>query len=103
MSGPYRPEDQDRHQGCPFRELYPAVLVVQAAKDIACGDGSAVLDGPVVRGIFPQTKMGPRSIIIMHVPIQDVPKMRGIPDDGVVETFTSDRTDNPLDITILPW
>jgi len=39
----------------------------------------------------------------MCVSIQDVPKMRGIPDDGVVETLTLDRTDNPLDITVLPW
>jgi hypothetical protein len=47
--------------------------------------------------------MDPHFVIIMCVLIQDVPKMRGIPDEGVVETFTPDRTDNPLDISVLPW
>ena len=39
-------------QRCPFRKLYPTILVVQAAEDIACGDGSAALDGPMVRGVL---------------------------------------------------
>ena len=37
---------------CPFRKLYPAILMVQVAEDIACSDGSAALDGPVTGGIF---------------------------------------------------
>lgn len=40
-----------RIQTCPFRNLCPAILMMQAAEDIACGDGSATLDWPVPRGV----------------------------------------------------
>ena len=44
---------QSEMSSCPFRKLYPTILVVQAAKEIACDYASAALHGPVVRGIFP--------------------------------------------------
>lgn len=87
---------------CPFRKLNPTILMTQTAENTAPSDGSALLEGPVGRGVFAKPKMGARFVIIMCVFIQDVSRMGGIPDEGVIKTFTPDQTDNPLDISVLP-
>src|SRR6266576_1260501 len=46
--------------------------------------------------------MNPRFIIIRGIPTQDPAQMRLPEYDHVVETFPSDRADQPLDVRVLP-
>src|SRR5262249_22992855 len=53
-------------------------------------------------GILVQRAMNPRFIIIRGIPTQDPAQVRLPKYDHVVETFPSDRTDQSLDIRVLP-
>src|SRR5262245_11248567 len=53
-------------------------------------------------GILVQRPMNPRFIIIRGIPTQDPAQVRLPKYDHVVETFPSDRTDQSLDIRVLP-
>src|SRR5207249_2642719 len=46
--------------------------------------------------------VGPRFIIIRGIPTQDPAQVRLPKYDNVVETFPSDRADQPLDVRVLP-
>src|SRR5262249_9172767 len=52
--------------------------------------------------ILVQRPMNPRFIIIRGIPPQDPAQVRLPKYDHVVETFPSDRTDQSLDIRVLP-
>jgi hypothetical protein len=43
-----------------------------------------------------------RRVIVRSIILQDAPKMGFVPDDHVVEALAPDRTDDALDITVLP-
>src|ERR1019366_6852954 len=75
---------------CPFRKLYPSILMVKATEEVASDYASTALNRPVVGGIFLQAKMGPGRVIIGGISSSDAPKMRRAPNDHVVETFSSD-------------
>src|SRR4029077_9356238 len=53
-------------------------------------------------GILVQRAMNPRFIIIRGIPTQDPSQVRLPEYDHVVETFPSDRADQPLDVRVLP-
>jgi hypothetical protein len=46
--------------------------------------------------------MGPRLIIVANIRAYDSAQVRFAKHDHVVETFPADRTDEPLNIGILP-
>src|SRR5258708_12535107 len=77
-------------------------MVRKGGEDRAgCDDGEA-LNRPVEWGILVQRAMNPRFIIIRGIPTQDPAQVRLPKYDHVVETFPSDRADQPLDVRILP-
>jgi len=85
-----------------YRKLDPAILVMKAAKDrLACDDAEA-LNRPVEWGILVQRAMNARFIIICGIPAEDPAQVRLHENDHVVETFPSDRADQPLDVRVLP-
>src|SRR5438067_11779759 len=53
-------------------------------------------------GILVQRAVNARFIIIRGIPTQDPAQMRLPEYDHVVETFPSDRADQPLDVRVLP-
>src|SRR5215475_2061681 len=53
-------------------------------------------------GILVQRAMNARFIIIRSIPTQDPAQVRLPEYDHVVETFSSDRADQPLDVRVLP-
>src|SRR5215469_9905875 len=75
---------------------------MKAAEDrLGCDDAEA-LNRPVEWGILVQRAMNARFIIIRGIPTQDPAQVRFPKYDHVVETFPSDRADQPLDIRVLP-
>ena len=75
---------------------------MQAAQDRDRGDATDGLNRAADRCVFAQREMRANSIIIGGVSGQDSAQMCLAEYDDVVEAFTSDRTDHPLDIAILP-
>lgn len=78
-------------------------MVVKSARDSAADNATTDLDWPVIRGILAQTEMRTRKVIVGNVLGQDALKMRGAPNDNVVEALATDRANNPLNVSILPW
>src|SRR5262245_54352479 len=75
---------------------------MKAAEDrLGCDDAKA-LNRPVEWGILVQRAMNARFIIIRGIPTQDPAQVRLPEYDQVVETFPSDRADQPLDVRVLP-
>src|SRR3982074_2967167 len=54
------------------------------------------------RGVLVQRSMGPRNIIMGGIPAKDPAQVRFAKHDHVVETFTADRADQSLNVSILP-
>ena len=90
---------------CVYRKSDPAILVMKAAEDrLGCDDAEA-LNRPVEWGILVQRAMNARFIIIRiirGIPTQNPAQVRLPKYDHVVETFPSDRADQPLDVRVLP-
>src|SRR5437660_2139923 len=73
---------------------------MKAAEDKLWCDDAEALNRPVEWGILVQRAVNPRFIIIRGIPTQDPAQVR-LP-EHVVETFPSDRADQPLDVRVLP-
>src|SRR5262249_25018460 len=87
---------------CVYRKSDSAVLVMKAAKErLGCDDAEA-LDRPMEWGILVQRAMNARFVIIRGILAQDPAQVRLPKHDQVVETFPADRTDQPLDVRVLP-
>jgi hypothetical protein len=54
----------ENFRGCPFRKLYPTILMVKSAQDGAGDNGTAALDWPMIRGILAQSEMSSCRIVI---------------------------------------
>src|SRR5205807_10481577 len=87
---------------CVCRKSDSAILVMKASKDrLGCDDAEA-LNRPMEGGILVERAMNARFIIISGILAQD-PAQVCLPEHGqVVETFPSDRADQPLDVRVLP-
>src|SRR5262249_47245550 len=94
--------EHDHVVRCACRKSDSAILVMKAAEDrLRCDDAEA-LNRPVEWGILVQRAMNARFIIIPSIPTQNPAQVRLPKYDHVVETFPSDRTDQSLDVWILP-
>ena len=62
-----------------------------------------MLNRPMEWGILIQRAMNARFVIIRGILAQDPAQVRLPEHDQVVETFPADRTDQSLDVSILPW
>src|SRR5262249_10002660 len=87
---------------CVYRKSDPAILVMKAAENRPGFDDAEALYRPVEWSILVQRAMNARFIIIRGIPTQDPAQVRLPKYDHVVETFPSDRADQPLDVRILP-
>src|SRR5262245_47377702 len=75
---------------------------MKAAEDrLRCDDAEA-LNRPMEWGILVQRAMNARFIIVRGIPAQDPAQVRLPEYDHVIETFPSDRTDQSLDVRVLP-
>ena len=77
-------------------------MVVKAAEDRLRRDGADVLNRAMKRGVLVQRSMGPRLIIVRSIRAYDSAQVRFTEHDHVVQAFPTDRTDQPLDMCILP-
>jgi hypothetical protein len=57
---------------------------------------------PLLRAILVQGKMRPGAMVIVEVRYEDAAQMALVEDDQVVQTLAAYRTDDPLDVSILP-
>src|SRR5437763_2808898 len=87
---------------CACRKSDSAILVVKAAEDRLRCDDAEVLNRPMKWGILVQQAMNARFIIIRGILAQDPAQVRLPEHDHVVETFPSDRADQPPDVWVLP-
>jgi len=82
-----------------------ALVTVVRTTDLRDGDDSADprrLDGARVRTILVERKMRPGAVVIIHVGREDAAQMALVEDDDMVQAFPPDRTDDPLDVGVLP-
>ena len=60
------------------------------------------LNGPRLRTVLFQSEVGPALVVVAQVLPEHTPQMPLVEDDHMVETFSPDRPDHPLDIWVLP-
>jgi len=89
-----------RELGC-----QPFVTMVKAAHLL---DGDHLgpilrLDGARVGTVLLQGKMGPRPMVVVSIRGQYPPQVTFVEDDDVVEALAPDRSDDTLDVWVLPW
>ena len=56
------------------------------------------LNGPRLRTVLFQSEVGPALVVVAQVLPEHTPQMPLVEDDHMVETFSPDRPDHPLDI-----
>jgi hypothetical protein len=78
--------------------------MVQAA-NLGNGDdltGSRTLCRAFHWAIFGEREVSPGSMVVVDVGQENAPKVPLVEDDNVIETFSTDRADDALDVRILP-
>jgi hypothetical protein len=75
---------------------------MKPTKDSVRRDIPGPLDETKGRRIFTQRPVRPDLVVIVGVPLQDLPQVSLAKDDEVIEALAPDRSDQPLDIAILP-
>ena len=88
---------------CPYRKLDPAVLVMEATDSRNRYNPTEPPDRPMDWSILAQRLMSASLIIVGHIRPQDSPQVGFPEDDHMVKAFPSDRADESLDISVLPW
>jgi len=74
------------------------------APEYASGfDCADALNSPMDWSILIQGPMGPQGIVIGGILAKDSAHVSLSKHDEVVDTFTSDRTDQSFRVSILPW
>ena len=66
------------------------------------GTGRGWLYGPGLGAILVQREMGAASVVVLKVCRQHTAQVTLIEDDDVIETFAAHRTDDALDVSVLP-
>jgi hypothetical protein len=69
---------------------------------MAC-DWAALLRAPKVRRILVQREMRPELVIIRNVSLQNTTQLYFVEHDQVIKTFAPNRSDEPLDVAVLPY
>jgi hypothetical protein len=60
------------------------------------------MDGTAERSVLGESKMGTGAIVIVGVGFKDPAQMGFAQDQDMVEAFSSDRADEPFNVSILP-
>jgi hypothetical protein len=61
--------------GCPYRELYPAILMMKSAEDRLSSELAEPLDRPIARRILVQRQMRSKFVVIAGVGRKDPAQM----------------------------
>jgi hypothetical protein len=77
--------------------------VMEATESRSRYDPTEPLDRSRDWRILAQRQMSASLVVIAHIRPQDSPQVSFPEDDHMVETLSSDRTDEPLVGSILPW
>ncbi len=80
----------------------PYILMMQAAQEWNRRDVADRLHAPEVRRIFLQREMDPNLVVIRSVGLQDATQVRLVELHYVVEAVAADRSDEALDVAVLP-
>ena len=65
-------------------------------------DGAELVRAPKIRRILVQREMRPDLVVIGSVILENATQLRFVEHHQVVERFTPDRADEPLDVAVLP-
>jgi len=88
--------------GCPYRNLYPAVLVMQSAEDWLSSELAEPLDRSMARRILAQGQMRSECVVIAGVVCKDSAQVGFAEDDSVIKAFPANRADQSLRMPVLP-
>ncbi len=76
--------------------------MMEPAEDRFRCDAAELLGPPKIRSIFIQRETSPDLIIVRSVSLQDTAQERFAEHDEEVERFAPDRSDEPLNVAVLP-
>jgi hypothetical protein len=91
-----------RSSACPYHLRHSGVAVVKPTEDWDGHDRTGRLDRTAERGIFRESEMGASAIVGIGVAHEDPAKVRLAQDHDMVQAFSPDRADEPLDVSVLP-
>src|SRR6266540_5683875 len=89
-------------EGCVYRKSDSAILVMKTAKDRSRCDDAEALNRARERGIFVQRAMNSQPVVISGVRFEHSAQVGLAEYHHVVDTFTSDRSDQSLGEGVLP-
>ena len=76
---------------------------MEATESWSRNDPTEPLDRTMDWSILAQRQMSASLVVEAHIRQQDSPQVSFPEDDHRVEAFSSDRTDEPFNVSILPW
>ena len=88
---------------CAYRKSNPDILVVQPAENWAAKNVPGPLDGARDRRILHQGEMRTDLVVVFHVRQKYVTEMPLAEHNNMVKGLPSDRTDESLSKSVLPW
>jgi len=94
--------DKQLSDGCSYRKLHPALLMVKSAEDRPSGKLAVQLNRPIGWRIFIQRQMRSKFVVVAGVGRKDPAQMGVAEDDDVIEAFPADRADQSLRMPVLP-
>jgi hypothetical protein len=94
--------EKSKETGCPYRELYPVVMMMKAADDRPSGDLAKSLNRPMARRVLAQGQMCSEPVVTAGVGCKDSAQMGLAEDDSVIKAFPPDRADQSLGMAVLP-
>ncbi len=84
------------------QKLNPDILVMQPTQDWYRCDATDLLGPPKIRRILAQWEMRPDLVVIGSVILQNAAQLRFVEHDQVIEAFAPNRSDEALDVAVLP-
>src|SRR5260221_3351250 len=96
-------KDQQSVQAVPVGNLRSEILVVQSAENWHRQRATDSLNGTLDRRVLVQRQMRPSLVVIFLVRFEQMAEMPLAEHNNMVKTIPSDRTDQPLRISVLPW
>ena len=75
---------------------------MESAKERDGDDRSSRMDRAAERSVCRKSEMGTGAIVVVGVSPEDLAKLRFAQDHDMMQAFSSDRADEPFDMTILP-
>jgi hypothetical protein len=87
---------------CPFRELDPAILVMNPTENRPRDDLTEPLDRSMSRRVLAQGQVRSESVVIGSVGFEDSAQVVFAHDHHVIQALPTDRADQPFGMAVLP-